>query len=69
MGYHLKDGETRKMRGFQFNEIEVIAERVDCDTPVVHLKIGNEHVALADVDAHELVKMINRALSILPTSK
>jgi hypothetical protein len=51
--------------------VEVVAERVDCDSPIVHLRFkdGASEQHLSDCDVIDLIDRLKRALSILPTSK
>ena len=67
----LEDGELRTMRHGPDSDhnVEVVAYRVDCDTPYIKLTAGQGTVMLTDVGALELIDRLNRALSVLPTSK
>lgn len=104
MGKLMDDGDRRTMKvGLQGDRsVQVIAERIDADTPYVLLVVpvtglrverledgvkaqhadsaegcsflhdaqdGSLVLRLTDVGAEELVTRINRALSVLPTSK
>ena len=63
-----KDGETRMFKGR--TGLRVIAERVDSETPYVHVCKGEQTLlTLEDVTASELIELLKKALSILPTSK
>lgn len=68
----MRDGERRviKPQGV-WNDIrvEVIAERVDSETPYVILKKGDEEWYFEDCFAEELIERIQKALDILPSSK
>lgn len=69
----LLDGEMKVMRSkFSFfdNEVKVTAYREDSDSPFVILSDENgQEFRLTDVGAQSLVERINKALSILPSSK
>lgn len=70
--YLTQDGERRTIvsRRRMHLEVQVVAERVDSETPLVHLYTGNTLVAsLTDVGTQDLIDRLQRALSILPTSK
>ncbi len=70
MTYGLKDGHRRTMRP-KWGKLpfDVIAWRIDSDTPYIIVKGENFEHNLTDTQAHDLVEMLNRALSILPSSK
>ena len=72
----LLDGEVRVMTpgaylGGERHMVEVIAERIDGDTPNIILRIpeGCREVHMSDVLAEDVMKRIKRALGVLPTSK
>ena len=71
----LIDGERRVMRpawapdAKRSNYVKVTAHRVDSETPYVILEIDGVATWLEDVTAIDLVNRIQRALSVLPTSK
>lgn len=89
MAKRLVDGERREIkasRGWQHLKqigIKVEAERVDSDTPYVHLTMSafvwNEEAqrhdtkeltrAFTDVEAQDLIDRLQRALDALPSSK
>lgn len=69
----LVDGEMRKMGTNlpSHTEFDIIAHRLDSETPIIimrHRETGAEYF-LSDSDAQDTVTRIERALSILPTSK
>jgi hypothetical protein len=82
-GHYLNDGERRVMQPgilskYERQRIKVVAECVDCDTPLVELRIPYECVTMegeeivlviTDTLAEDIAKRLTRALSILPTSK
>lgn len=72
----LKDGEKREIRPAAWvspwgKNIRVIAERVDSETPIIHLSLLGcvTDQPLTDADADDLINRLKKALSILPTSK
>lgn len=67
----LEDGEQRTMKHGPSSDrnVEIVAHRVDCDTPYIKLTAGQGTVMLTDVGAEELIDRLRRALSMLPTSK
>ncbi len=74
----LKDGETKGIKAsrgfsmFRHESFKVEAERYDCDTPLVHLTIDRTtqtHISMTDVETLDLIDRLQRALSVLPTSK
>lgn len=70
----LRDGESRVMkpRYQRFDRVKVTAERIDSDTPIVHLKVTCGlaiEVSMWDDEAEDLIARLQRALSILPSSK
>jgi len=73
----LNDGEQRVMRPLSFldkvskEEIVIIAERIDCDTPNVILRLpaGVREIHMSDSMAKDVSDRIQRALRMLPTSK
>lgn len=71
----LEDGQSRKIKPglFAREDIEVVAERVDADTPYVHLhftgRVGRADLALTDAECAELIERLQRALNVLPSSK
>lgn len=82
---YLNDGEIKDVKSkrnavYKTDKfVGIKAERVDCETPYVHLSIlgqidGVVHCAdpsiiLTDVDVEDLIERLQRALSMLPTSK
>ncbi len=63
----LKDGEKKE---FKFTSgIKVVAERVDCDTPYVHVAKRQFSMTLCDFEAKDVAEGIEKALRILPSSK
>jgi hypothetical protein len=58
---------------FRNDRFKVEAERYDCDSPFVHVTIGKSPFstteALTDVEALDLIDRLQRALSVLPSSK
>lgn len=75
MPKQLQDGERKVIRPsrnfsmFKHNHFLVEAERIDCDTPAVHLTVASETTVLTDTQTADLIDRLQRALSILPTSK
>ncbi len=79
MAKMLVDGETRQImprdtHGWTKQRIRVKAYRLDCDTPFVILEVkgreGNwQELHFTDYEAADIVKMFNKALEVLPTSK
>lgn len=70
--YLTQDGERCTIVGRRRMNLDVqmVAERVDSETPLVHLYTGNTLVdSLTDVGTQDLIDRLQRALSILPTSK
>lgn len=74
----LKDGETKEIKAsrdwsmFKHRSFKVEAERYDCDTPFVNLTIDcitQTHISMTDVETLDLIDRLQRALSVLPTSK
>jgi hypothetical protein len=70
----LEDGESRTMQpgpylGAERHKVEVKALREDADTPYVILEFGDVELWMSDALAHDVVKRIERALNLLPTSK
>jgi len=75
MSKPLEDGQPREMKpgpylGAERNKIKVLALREDADTPYVILEGDNgEQIWLSDALAHDVIKRMQRALDMLPTSK
>lgn len=63
----LKAGEQKKFKGEW--GLEVVAECVDEDTPYVHITVRGQTIVLEDIVAQELLRLIPKALSVLPSSK
>lgn len=79
-GYNMlyEDNTKRRMRAgdkYTNTRLRVVAERVDYDTPYIHLTLldgdGNDMAtaALEDCVVIDLIKMLQRAIDILPSSK
>lgn len=76
MSRRLADGEKRIIRAsrgfsmFKNHTFVVEAERIDCYTPYVGLTLPNgASVSLTDVATLDLIDRLQRALSVLPSSK
>jgi hypothetical protein len=74
MARALQDGESRIIRKRKHFHpdlpFDVVAHRVDCDTPYVILRSNPiTQDMLTDSQARELIDRLQRALGILPTSK
>jgi hypothetical protein len=71
----LIDGQQREIKAsrdfsmFTDHSFKVIAERYDCDTPYVHVGFGSDLFTLTDAATRDLIDRLQRALSVLPTSK
>jgi hypothetical protein len=79
----LLDGERKEIKAsrqystFKNDSFKVVAHRHDCDTPIVELKVafgadvneGSLTHYLTDVEALDLIDRLQRALSVLPSSK
>lgn len=71
----LTDGEQRKIRYSPYvpnlKNFAVEAICVDSDTPLVKLSINSasSEVHLTDVEAEELIRQLQKALKVLPSSK
>lgn len=70
----LQDGQSRvirKRKAFHPDlPFDVVAHRVDCDTPYVILRKNElNQDMLTDSQAQELIERLKRALGMLPTSK
>lgn len=67
----MHDGHRRRMRPAPgvTSRLQVIAYRMDCDTPIVELCYDGVTITLTDVDAEDVAVRIRRALSLLPSSK
>lgn len=75
----LSDGEARTVKAsrdfsmFKHKQFEVVARRIDCETPLVMLtvtsEVSSDTIAMTDVEALDLIDRLQRALAILPTSK
>ena len=65
----LKPGEVKAFKRCVFGGLQVKAECVDSDTPVIHLIQGDTQLELTDCEAHYLLEVLPKALGILPTSK
>ena len=78
MSIALKDGESQKMQVVAWvrssYNFDVIAHRVDSETPYVILRPKNaaddsQDVCMTDSEAEDMINRLQRALSILPSSK
>lgn len=74
----LRDGERKVIRTsrmfsvYRNDRFKVEAERYDCDTPLIHLTCGlaeSYELTLNEIEALELIDRLQRALSVLPSSK
>ena len=69
----LSEGQTKllKVKCFsRYLNLEVKAECYDMETPYIELlKDGEEILSLTDADAIALIETLQKALSILPSSK
>ncbi|CAB3753943.1 hypothetical protein [Paraburkholderia humisilvae] len=71
----LADGERREIKAsrnwsmLKNRHFKVEAERIDSDTPCIHVTLGDCTAALTDVEALDLIERLQTAISVLPTSK
>lgn len=68
----MKDGEEKKIRHGLFKlPFDVVAIRIDSETPIVELRKrdGDPIAHLTDVEAVELIRQLQLALHYLPSSK
>lgn len=64
----LKTGEKRTIK-LEFSKIKVVAICVDSETPYIEIHDHERSILLTDVDAVAVIKGLEKALSILPSSK
>lgn len=70
MAKMLREGEIKEFKRESFGgNISVTAECVDCDTPLIHVTVGGGCCCLTDAGANDLIKLLQKALRILPSSK
>lgn len=70
MSKMLADGEYRVMKSrIKNRKFEVVAQRVDSETPYISLRGHGINIYLTDTEAIDVLERIKRALSILPSSK
>jgi hypothetical protein len=75
MAKMMLDGERRVIKriGCDIDQgglsMDVVAIRIDSETPYVALKHGNQEFVFTDSEASELAARIKKALAILPSSK
>lgn len=76
MSNRLRDGEKREIKPAAWvsnwgRNVRIVAERIDSETPIIHLSLinGDRSQPITDADADDLIDRLKRALSILPTSK
>lgn len=70
----IADGQRKTMQIGRWaspwaRHVIVEAERIDRDTPIIHVSFPDGKAVLSDTDAKDLVDRLQRALSLLPSSK